>query len=106
MVWDIGFRGLAILVGFSLLFGLVAQLALWRVGNRWQWLIGMLGYFVGGLFTSEVLFGTATVEQLQPIEDGLVFDEAMFGGLIVGLVAVAVTWYLTRRTRIHGPMAV
>ena len=105
MVWDIGLRGLAILIGYSLLFGLVAQLVLWRAGNRWQWLMGTLGYFFGGLFTSEVLFGTATIDQLQPIEDGLVFDEAMIGGLIIGLAAVVVTWYLTRRTRIHGPMA-
>ena len=105
VVWDIGLRGLGILVGYSLVFGVVAQLVLWRAGMRWQWLIGALGFFIGGLLTSEVLFGTATIDQLQPIEDGLVFDEAMLGGLIVGLAAVLVTWYTTRRARIHGPMS-
>ena len=103
VVWDIGLRGLGILVGYALVFGVVAQLALWRTGMHWQWLIGALGFFIGGLFASEVLFGTATIDQLQPIEDGLVFDEAMLGGLVVGLAAVLVTWYKTRRTRIHGP---
>ncbi len=105
MVWDIGLRGLGILIGYALVFGVVAQLVLWRTGMRWQWLIGALGFFIGGLFASEVLFGTATIDQLRPIEDGLVFDEATLGGLIVGLAAVLVTWYTTRRTRIHGTMS-
>jgi hypothetical protein len=104
VLWDIGLRGLGILIGYSLVFGVVAQLVLWRAtGTRWLWLIGATGWFIGGLFASEVLFATATIDQLQPIEDGLVFDEAMFGGLIVGLALVLITWYVTRRSGSHQP---
>ena len=104
MLWDIGLRGLGILIGYSLVFGVVAQLALWRAtGTRWLWLIGATGWFIGGLFASEVLFATATIDQLQPIEDGLVFDEAMLGGFIVGLALVLTTWYVTRRSGSRQP---
>ena len=104
VLWDIGLRGLGILIGYSLVFGVVAQLALWRAtGTRWLWLIGATGWFIGGLFASEVLFATATIDQLQPIEDGLVFDEAMLGGFIVGLALVLTTWYVTRRSGSRQP---
>jgi hypothetical protein len=56
-------------------------------------------YFVGGLFTSEVWFGWATEEELQPNIDGLSFDEVLLFGLITGIVTVLATWYLTRRSR-------
>jgi len=104
VLWDIGLRGMGILIGYSLVFGVVAQLALWRAtGTRWLWLIGATGWFIGGLFASEVLFATATIDQLQPIEDGLVFDEAMLGGFIVGLALVLTTWYVTRRSGSRQP---
>jgi hypothetical protein len=65
-----------------------------------MWLIGAVAWFVGGLFASEVIFGTETTEQnLQPLIDGLLWDEALIGGLITGLVAVALTWFATRHDR-------
>ena len=84
MQLDIGFQGLGILIALSLVFGVIAQLILGRNTTRWMWLIGAAGYFIGGLFASEVIFATATEDELQPIIDGLCFDEALLGGLIVG----------------------
>jgi hypothetical protein len=102
--FDLGLQGLGILVVISLIFGVIAQLVAGRRATRWMWLIGAAAWFVGGLIASEVVFGTATEAELQPIIDGLCFDEALLGGLLVGVPVVLVTWYLTRGTRLHGPM--
>jgi hypothetical protein len=82
-------------------FGVIAQLVAGRATTRWLWLIAAAGYFVGGLFTSEVWFGWATQEELQPNIDGLSFDEVLLFGLVSGIVTVLVTWYVTRRTGRH-----
>lgn len=105
MQFELGFTGLGLLIVLSLGFGFIAQVVLGKATTRWLWLIGAAAYFVGGLFASEVLFGTATEGELQPIIDGLAFDEALLGGLVVGLPVVLVTWYVTRRSRIHRPMS-
>jgi Na+/proline symporter len=110
MKWDLGLQGIALLAAMSLTFGAVAQLVVWNRATRWLGVIGATVYFVAGLFVSEVWFGWATAKELQPNIDGLSFDEALLLGLIPGIVAVVVTWYLTRRghTRAsHGqrPMA-
>jgi Na+/proline symporter len=100
MQWDLGLRGLALLVGMSVGFGVVAHLVV-RRATRWLWLIAAAGYFVGGLLISEVWFGWATQEELQPNIDGLSFDEVLLLGLIPGVVTVLVTRAVTRRRRAH-----
>lgn len=96
MQFDLGLTGLGILVVISLAFGVVAQLLLGRrAGTNWLWLIGAAGWFIGGLFASEVVWGTATEEELQPLIDGLFLDESLLGGLIGGVAAVAITLLLT-----------
>jgi hypothetical protein len=54
-----------------------------------------MGWFIGGLVTSEVLFASATIDELQPIVDGLMFDEALLGGLVVGVPTAIVARYVT-----------
>jgi len=39
---------------------------------------------LGGLIASEVVWATATEEELQPVIDGLALDESLLGGVIVG----------------------
>lgn len=90
MQYDLGFQGLGLLVVFSLGFGAVAQLVA-RPATRWLWLFGAAGWFLGGLFASEVLYATATTDEIQPIIDGLALDESLLGGLILGLVVVVMT---------------
>jgi hypothetical protein len=100
--FDLGVQGLGILIAASLVFGVLAQVVLGKGVTRWMWLIGALAWFVGGLVASEVVGGTATEEELQPIIDGLAFDEAQLGGLVVGVPVVLVTWYVARRrNRLH-----
>lgn len=94
MLYDLGLSGLAILVIGSLVFGVVAQIA-GRAETPWLWLLGGAGWFVGGLYMSEVLFATATVDQIQPIIDGLAFDESLLGGLIGGVLVTLVGRFLT-----------
>src|SRR5512132_4509770 len=101
MQWDLGLRGLGLLVAMSFGFGVIAQLVAGRATTRWLWLIAAAGYFVGGLFTSEVWFGWATQEELQPNIDGLSFDEVLLFGLVSGVVMVLLTRYVTRRIRRH-----
>jgi len=101
---DLTIDGWAVVIGMSVVFGVVAQLIVGWGRQRWAWLIGAVAYFVGAFLTSEWMFATATEATNQPNIGGLSFDEALFGGLVVGLVAVAVTWLASRQTRIHGPI--
>ena len=101
---DLGNAGWNILIGFWLGFGAIARLIVGHVrGTRWLWLIGAAGWFIGGLFASEVLVGTMTIDEIQPIFDGLAFDEALGGGLLGGLAAVLVTLFVTRQNRLQRP---
>jgi hypothetical protein len=101
MQFEIGLAGLGLLFVISLGFGVVAQLIVgWRA-TGWLWLIGAAAWFIGGLFASEVVWGTMTVDEIQPIIDGLAFDEALLGGVLLGVPAVIVTWLVTRRTEAH-----
>lgn len=89
MQYDLGMTGLAILVALSLGFGFVAQIV-GHAESRWLWLVGAAGWFIGGLFMSEVMFATATEDEIQPIIDGLALDESLLGGLIGGIAAVVI----------------
>lgn len=93
--------GLTILVGFSFGFGAIAQLIMGKRATSWLWLLGAAGWFIGGIVTSEVVVGTMTAEEIQPIIGGLAFDEALLGGLIGGLLVVAATWLLARQTGVE-----
>jgi hypothetical protein len=105
--FDLGLAGLGLLVVISLAFGVVAQLVFGRrAGTRWLWLIATAGWFVGGLFASEVVWGGMTVDEIQPIIDGLAFDEALLGGLIGGLVVVGITLLVTGASRSHRTTSV
>jgi hypothetical protein len=53
--------------------------------------------FAAGLFVSEVLFGWATEEELQPNIDGLSFDEVLLGVLVAGLVVLVARLVAWRR---------
>ena len=97
MAYDLGSTAQVILIFFAIGFGAVAQLIVGDRATRWLWLFGAAGWLLGGLFASEVLFATATEDEIQPIVDGLAFDEALFGGLLGGVAAVLVTWLVTRR---------
>ena len=107
MQFDLGLQGLGILVAVSLVFGVVAQVVLGRGTTRWMWLIGAVAWFIGGFVASEMVWGSSTEEELQPIIDGLALDESLLGGLVVGIPVVLVAWYVARRrTRLHQPMPV
>jgi hypothetical protein len=104
--FDLGLQGLGLLIGFSLVFGVVAQLLVGgRAHTHWMWLIAATGWFIGGLFASEVVFAGATEQELQPIIDGLALDESLLGGFIGGVVAVAIAWLASRGTASHRPMS-
>lgn len=105
MLFDLGPYGLGILVALSLGFGILVQLVVGLSRNRWMWLIAAAGWFLGGLYASEVLFATATTSDIQPIIDGLALDESALGGFILGVVATVVAWFAIGRTRLHGPIA-
>ena len=99
MEWDLGLQGMGLLMLMSLGFGVIAQLAMGRTTTRWLWAVAAAASFIGGLFISEVWFGWATQEELQPNIDGLSFDEVLLTGLVPGILSVIVTRYVTRRAR-------
>ncbi len=95
---DLGVQGWALLIIPALIFGAIAQAIFWRSGPHWLWLVGAVAWVVGGFVASEVIFGSETTEEnLQPLINGLLWDEALLGGLLVGLAAVLVTALLYRR---------
>lgn len=99
MQWDLGLEGLAVLGALSIGFGLIAGLAVGR-GAEHRLLataITTAACFGVGLFTSEVLFGWATEEQLQPNIDGLSRDEVLLSSLLTTAAAVLVMRSLGRR---------
>ena len=103
MEWDLGLQGLGLLMLMSLGFGALAQLAMWRATTHWLWLIVSGTYLVSGLLVSEVWFGWATEEDLQPNIDGLSFDEVLLFSTLAGALAVLITWLVTRRVGHNRP---
>ena len=99
MEWDLGLQGLALLTAMSLAFGVVAQLFFGVRTTRWLWAIVATAHLLGGLLISEVWFGWATEEELQPNIDGLSFDEVLLIGLIPVVLAIFATRYFTRNRR-------
>ena len=103
MAWDLGSNGLLYLAAMSIVFGLAAQLLSWRAAPKWLWALVAGVYFGVGLLVSELWFGWATEEDLQPNIDGLSRDEV----LLIGLVPVAIAVVVTRRmARRHAHRAV
>lgn len=101
MDWDLGSSGLLYLAAMSIVFGLLAQLLSWRAAPKWLWALVSAVYFGFGLFVSEVWFGWATEEELQPNIDGLSRDEVLLIGLVPVAVAVVVTRWIARRHDRH-----
>jgi hypothetical protein len=98
--FDLGVQGLGVLLALALGFGIIAQV-LFRKATRWMWLIAAAAYFAGGLFVSEVLYAGATEQEIQPVIDGLAFDEALLFSLVPGIAAVLAAWVLLRNRRVH-----
>jgi hypothetical protein len=101
MEWDLGIRGIGLLLVMSVGFGLVGQLLAWRLTPHWLWFAATVIYFASGLFVSEVWLGWATEEDLQPNIDGLSFDEVLLLAPLVGLPFLIVAWLVNRRLRAH-----
>jgi hypothetical protein len=103
MQWDLGIRGVALLAAMAIIFGVLAHVVAGRHSTRWMWLIATAAYFAAGVFVSEVWFGWATEEELQPNIDGLSFDEVLLLAFLPGIAAVVLARYVTKRT--HGGAA-
>lgn len=105
MQFDIGIAGLGLLASIAVIFGAVAQLVL-GLGRAWIWFVGAVAWFVGGFVASEVIWGTLTVNAIQPIIDGLAFDESLLGGIVTGVPAVFITrWLHPDRTARRGGLS-
>ena len=96
MAWDLGARGLGVLALMAAAFGVFAQLMTGRYTTRWIGLIAAACFFVAGLLISEVWFGWATQEELQPNIDGLSFDEMLLAW-IPGIAAVLILRHVGRK---------
>lgn len=99
MQWDLGLQGLTLLGALSLGFGVVAGVLVGRDWGRRLWTVAIatVACFGAGLMTSEVLFGWATEEELQPNVDGLSRDEVLLSSVLTTAVVVLVMRYLIHR---------
>lgn len=103
MQWDLGLQGLAVLAAMSLGFGVVAGLIVGK-GLAYRLLatgITAVACFGIGLVTSEVLFGWATEEELQPNIDGLSRDEVLLSSVLTTAAVVLVMRFLAHRAGNH-----
>jgi hypothetical protein len=107
MEWDLGLQGLAVLGALSLGFGVLAGTLVGRQWARRMWTVAIttVACFGVGLFTSEVLFGWATEEELQPNVDGLSRDEVLLSSVLTTAVVVLVMRYLVHRLEEPTPHA-
>lgn len=103
MEWDLGLQGVGVLVLMAAVFGVVAYVFFGRHTAWWLGPLGAATFFVMGLFTSEIWFGWATEEDLQPNYDGLSFDEVLLAGTMMSLVVVGVARYLLTHDRHRTP---
>lgn len=99
MRWDLGIIGLAVLAGLALALGAIAHLIIAKTPVRWVWLAAAGAYFIAGLLVSEVWFGWATEEELQPNIDGLSFDEVVTIVTPIGIIVAVILRYTTGRNR-------
>jgi hypothetical protein len=101
MQWDLGINGLLYLAAMSLAFGVLAALLVGKdtAYRLWAGAITTAACFGVGLFVSEVLFGWATQEELQPNIDGLSRDEALLSGVVATAIVVLVMRYLAHRSQ-------
>jgi hypothetical protein len=102
--FDLGFAGIGLLIVISLGFGVVTHF-IGKAGTRWEWLVSATAWFIGGLFASEVIWGTATIEELQPIIDGLLLDESLLGGFIAGVTVWLATRFMTGGSPFRRPVS-
>jgi hypothetical protein len=99
MRWDLGLGGVGLLVALAVGTGVVTHLIWGRGAPRRLWLAASVGYLILGAFVSEVWFGWATGEDLQPNVDGLSFDEVLLLGMLVPLGLVTTARLIARRRR-------
>jgi MFS family permease len=100
MTWDLGWQGLGYLALMAIAFGLVTELLLARWTGWWVGLVATFAGFVCGLLVSEVWFGWATEEELQPNIDGLSRDEVLLIVGPIGIGIVLVIRYFAKRHRL------
>lgn len=103
MQWDLGLQGVALLAAMSLGFGLLAGLVAGTgTAHRLRSVATtVVACFAVGLFTSEVWFGWATEEDLQPNYDGLSFDEVLLSGVVTTALVVVVARRMAHRAGHH-----
>lgn len=87
---DLGGQGVGLLLAMAVVFGLVVQIVWGRAGWPWLWPAASVAGFGLGVLISEVWFGWATEEELQPNIDGVSFDETLLGLLMAALAVLAV----------------
>lgn len=103
MEWDLGFRGVGLLLAMSAGFGAIVGLVTWWIAPRWLGVLAMAAYFASGILVSEVWFGWATDEDLQPNIDGLSFDEVLLLASLMATLFLAAVWAIRRI--LAGPRA-
>ncbi len=96
MQWDLGLQALGTLLAMSLIFGVFAAAVFWGRSAWWIGIVATAAFFVLGIVISEVWFGWATEEDLQPNIDGLSFDEVLLIGYPVTVAVALVLRYLMR----------
>ncbi|CAN7366852.1 hypothetical protein [Knoellia sp. LjRoot47] len=100
MEWDLGLKGLVVLAAIALGFGVVAGAAVGQGVRRRvrAVVVATAACFGVGALTSEVLFGWATADEMQPNVDGLSRDEVLLSSVLTTGLVVLVLHTVARRS--------
>lgn len=98
---SLGIGGWIVLIGGSLLFGLVMQL-IGETRTGFEWLVDGIGAAIGALVASEFILAW---QSTGPVFDGLALVPALIGGLAVGIVVELVTRFVTGGRYTHGAVS-
>jgi uncharacterized membrane protein YeaQ/YmgE (transglycosylase-associated protein family) len=97
----LGIGGWIVLIGGSLVFGLIAQL-IGETKTGFEWLVDGVAFAIGALVASEFILAW---QSTGPVFDGLALVPALIGGLLVGIVVEVVTRFATGGRYTHGAMS-
>ena len=97
----LGIGGWIVLIGGSLLFGLLMQL-IGETRTGFEWLVDGVAFAIGALVGSEFILAW---QATGPVFDGLALVPALIGGFLVGIVVEIVTRFATGGSYTHGAMS-
>ena len=100
LAFTLGLWGWIAAIAGALIFGVLAA-SIGETRTGYEWLIDSVAAFVGAIVASEFIVAW---QSFGPMFDGLAIVPALFGGLVVGLIAEVATRFATHGSYAPAPV--